>query len=191
MSVYRTIGPLVYRKKWKQWIFQKLLQPVTWKLVGADILLNVWWYVSIEGQGHFLTLAQGHVHTKIQTWFSQKLLYLSEPNFVCKLSGTRKLKSDDMMLVTWPRWQLRPYMVKTLQKSSHQNQRADFHKTWYVASGTPAHHKLFKWWPWSDLDLFYGKFKFGNICFSIGKSENSGFQKLLQPVTWKLVAADI
>ena len=32
-------------------------------------------YVNIEGQGHFLTLAQGPVHTKIQTGFSQKLLY--------------------------------------------------------------------------------------------------------------------
>ena len=39
-------------------------------------------YVSIEGQGHFLTLAQGCVHTKNQTRFSQKLLYQSEPNFV-------------------------------------------------------------------------------------------------------------
>ena len=39
-------------------------------------------YVSIEGQGHFSTLAQGCVHTKIQTGFSQKLLYRSEPNFV-------------------------------------------------------------------------------------------------------------
>ena len=39
-------------------------------------------YVSIEGQGHFLTLAEGRVHTKIQTGFSQKLLYRSEPNFV-------------------------------------------------------------------------------------------------------------
>ena len=38
-------------------------------------------YVSIEGQGHFLTLAQGLVHTKIQTGFSQKLLCRSEPNF--------------------------------------------------------------------------------------------------------------
>ena len=28
----------------------------------------------IEGQGHFLTLAQGHVHTKIQAGFSQKIL---------------------------------------------------------------------------------------------------------------------
>ena len=39
-------------------------------------------YVSIAGQGHVLTLAQGFVHTKIQTGFSQKLLYRSEPNFL-------------------------------------------------------------------------------------------------------------
>ena len=38
-------------------------------------------YVSIEGQGYILTLAQGCVHTKIQTGFSQKLLCRSEPNF--------------------------------------------------------------------------------------------------------------
>ena len=38
--------------------------------------------MSIEGQGHFLTLAQGCVHTKIQTRFSQKLMCRSEPNFV-------------------------------------------------------------------------------------------------------------
>ena len=39
-------------------------------------------YMRIEGQGHFLTLAQGRVNTKIQTRFSQKLLCRSEPNFV-------------------------------------------------------------------------------------------------------------
>ena len=38
--------------------------------------------ICIEGQGHFLTLAQGRVHTKIQTGFSQKLLCGSEPNIV-------------------------------------------------------------------------------------------------------------
>ena len=31
-------------------------------------------YESIESQGHFLTLAPGRVHTKVQTGFSQKLL---------------------------------------------------------------------------------------------------------------------
>ena len=40
-------------------------------------------YMSIEGQGHFLTLAEGRVHSKIQTGFTQKLLlYRSEHNFV-------------------------------------------------------------------------------------------------------------
>ena len=39
-------------------------------------------YVSIEGQDHFLTLAQGRVHTKIQNRFSQKQLCRPEPNFV-------------------------------------------------------------------------------------------------------------
>ena len=38
--------------------------------------------VCIEGQGHYLTLAQGRVHTKIQTGFSQKLRSHSELNFV-------------------------------------------------------------------------------------------------------------
>ena len=37
--------------------------------------------MNIEGQGHFLTFAQGRVHTKIQTRFSQKMCR-SEPNFV-------------------------------------------------------------------------------------------------------------
>ena len=30
---------------------------------------------------------------------------------------------------------------------------------------------------WSDLNLFYGRVKFGNLGFSMGKSENSGFSE--------------
>ena len=55
--------------------------------------------MSIEGQGHFLTLAQGRVHTKIKNGFSQKLMCRSEPNFARKFSGIRKLKFYDMMLM--------------------------------------------------------------------------------------------
>ena len=58
--------------------------------VGRSRHLIEFMKVSIEGQGHFLTLAQGRVHTKIKTRFSQELLCSSEPNFVRKLSGTRK-----------------------------------------------------------------------------------------------------
>ena len=57
-------------------------------------------YVSIECQCHFLSLAQGHLHMKIKTGFSQKPVGHFEPNFVCKLLGTRKGKFNGIMLVT-------------------------------------------------------------------------------------------
>ena len=55
-------------------------------------------YVSIEGQGHFLTLAQGHLHIEIKTCFSKKPLSHFELNIVCKLLDTRKFLYK--MLVT-------------------------------------------------------------------------------------------
>ena len=57
--------------------------------VGWSRQLIKFMKVSIEGQGHFLPLAQGRVHTKNQPRFSQKIMCHSEPNFVRKLSGTR------------------------------------------------------------------------------------------------------
>ena len=44
-------------------------------------------------------------------------------------------------------------------------------------------HKLYHHRPLSDHYLFYGKVKFGYLGFSMGKSENSGFFRNLQPVT--------
>ena len=76
------------------------------------------------------------------------------------------------------------YGKKPFKNLLLQNWQADFHETWYIASGTPAHHSLFKWWPWVDLDLFYGKVKFGNLGFSIGKSENFQNYCSLWPETY-------
>ena len=28
---------------------------------------------------------------------------------------------------------------------------------------------LFKWWPWVHIDLFYGKVRFGPLCFCVEK----------------------
>ena len=36
------------------------------------------------------------------------------------------------------------FMVKPLQNLLLQIRKADFHETWYITSGTPAHHSLFK-----------------------------------------------
>ena len=44
-------------------------------------------YVSIEGQGHFLTLAQCPFIDEDLTFFSQKPLADFQPNFECKLVG--------------------------------------------------------------------------------------------------------
>ena len=44
--------------------------------------------MSIEGQGHFLTLAHGHLHIKIKVAFQEPLGHF-QPNFECKLVGTR------------------------------------------------------------------------------------------------------
>ena len=53
---------------------KSLYFPPGWEiLINPGILPTL-----IEGQGHFLTLAQGCVHTKIQTRFSQKLRGLSQ-----------------------------------------------------------------------------------------------------------------
>ena len=46
--------------------------------------------------------------------------------------------------------------VKNLQKSSLEP-KADDLETWYAASSTWVLPSLFKWCPWVDLDLFYGK----------------------------------
>ena len=37
-----------------------------------------------------------------------------------------------------------PIYGKNLKNLLLQNRRADFHETWYVASGTPAHHSKYK-----------------------------------------------
>ena len=45
------------------------------------------------------------------------------------------------------------------------NQKADDLESLYAASNTRVLPNLFKWWPWVDRDLFYGKLKFGPLCF--------------------------
>ena len=36
------------------------------------------------------------------------------------------------------------YGKKPFKNLLLQNRRADFHEIWYVASGTPAHHSVYK-----------------------------------------------
>ena len=45
-----------------------------------------------------------------------------------------------------------------------RHQKADDLETWYAASGAQVLPSS-----WVDLDLFYGKVKFGPLCFCMGK----------------------
>ena len=62
------------------------------KISRSRHLIKYMRYVSIEGHCHFLTLAQGRVHTKNQTGFSQKLLCRSELNFFMKTVRYKEMK---------------------------------------------------------------------------------------------------
>ena len=109
---------LLHGKKWKLWIFWKLLQPEIWKVVVTDNYWSRWRYMINLGQGHLLTLASlSSIHT-FQSSSSLKPLGQSKWNFMWSLHETGEGKFDREIWVTWPRWPPRPYMVKNTQKSS-------------------------------------------------------------------------
>ena len=114
---------------------------------------------------------------KLKLAFLRNHLANQSQIFICKHSGTSK-----EMKFYWhdgghiTKMAAMPIYGKNPFKNLHlRNRWTDFRETWYVASVTPAHHSLFKLWPWVDLDLLNGKVKFGNKGLSIGKSENCWF----------------
>ena len=122
-----------------------------------------------------MTLVKGHSDFKVKTCFSQKQLGHFKPKFIWKLKGEWEWKCIQMSWVTWPTWPPCPYMIKTLKNLLLQKQWADDLKNWYVTLSMQVLPRLFKLWPWVDLDLFYVKVKFGHIGFGMGKSENYYF----------------
>ena len=57
-----------------------------------------------------------------------------------------------------------------------QNRKSYDLETWQAASGTQVLQSLYKLWIWVDIDLFYGKVKFGNLGFYIKiKVKTMGF----------------
>ena len=114
-----------------------------------------------------------------QTSFPQKTLGRLKPYFMWSLHRMEEWKWVQMVYVTWPRWPPCPYMITNCQNFLW-NREADELETWYAASSTRVLPNLFKWCPWVDIDLFYGKFKFGPHCFCMGKKGKQWiFQKIL------------
>ena len=60
------------------------------------------------------SVRRSSVRQHFQTYSPLKPLGQLNSNFIWRLLGTRNRKFVQMVLVTWPRWPPRPYMVKTL-----------------------------------------------------------------------------
>ena len=115
LTYFTTRSNLVLWEKVKTVDFSESTAPCDLKVCRCRQLIEFMKvYVSIEGQGHFLTLAQGHVCMKIKTCFSHwavfnQILYVS---FYGNKNSLMGCWSHDQ----W--WQPCQYMVKTLSKSS-------------------------------------------------------------------------
>ena len=91
------------------------------------------------------------------------------------LRGMRERKLVQIVEVTWPKWPPCPYLVKPFNNLFLWNLTADDLETWHAVLCTRLLPNLFKLCPRGDLDLFYGKIKFGPACFCTGKIYNNGF----------------
>ena len=76
--------------------------------------MSHWWAYSIA----MVRPSSSSVVHHFQRASSPKSLGLSKLNFIWSLSVMGKQKFIREVWVTWPRWSLCPYMLKTFQKSS-------------------------------------------------------------------------
>ena len=74
-----------------------------------------------------------------------------------------------------------PIYGKNLKKNLLWNQKANDLETWYARLGARVLPSLLKWLPWVDLDLnlFYGKVKFGPLCFCWKKGKTIDFSETI------------
>ena len=132
--------------------------------------------MTIKGQGHSLTLVQSHSDSTFSNFFFLETAWPIEAKFYVEppWDGAMKVWSTGLCHMT----KMAAIFIygKNLKKNHLLwNQKADDLESWYAAFHTQILPNLFKWWPCDDLELFYGKAKFGSLCFYIGKSLNNRF----------------
>ena len=109
--------------------------------------MSTWTYVNIKGQGHLLTVVQGHSYSTFSNFFSWETARPIEAKFNVEpqwdvwtkvySNGSGHMTKMDSMPI---------YMVKKKWKILLLwNQKADDHEHLYTASGTRVLPSLFKW----------------------------------------------
>ena len=126
-----------------------------------------WTCMNIKGQSHSLTLVQSQ-HFQIS--FSLKLLGRLKPNFLWRLHGMGEQVWSNCHMT---KMAAMPMYGKTLKKSSSQGPKGWWPWKLVCGIGYSSTTKIFKWWPWDDLDLFYGTVKFGPLCFCMGEKSKT------------------
>ena len=133
--------------------------------------MSLWTYMNIKGQGHSLTLVQGHSDSTFSFFFLEtawpiEVKFYVEPPW----DGELNVWSNGLGHMT--KMAAMPIYGKNLKKSSSlMNSNLDqigllttelaALESWYAVLGARVLPYLFKWWPWDYLDLFYGMVKFG------------------------------
>ena len=127
VSVYRTIGPLVFK------VPVKFLAHLSLRLIGERIV-----YSCSSVRPSYVVVVHNFKHLLLRN----RLAYQSQ--ILCEASLGRGNESLFAASGSHDQDGRHAHIWEKPFKNLLQNRQADFHKTRYVASGTPAHHSLFK-----------------------------------------------
>ena len=113
---------------------------------------------------------------------------LSEAKFHVELpwDGVTKVCSNGLCHMT--QMVTMPICDKNLKKTSSLELKGWWSWNLVCSIRCSSTTKFVQWWSWVDLDLFFGKVKFGPLCFCMEKKVKQWiFQKLLLSMMSKLV----
>ena len=108
--------------------------------------------MNIKGQGHLLTLVQGHSDSAFLSFYSSETAWLIEDKFHLELSLDKRTKVYSNGPGHMTKMATMPIYGKNLNNLLLWNRKADDLETWYTASGSRVLPNLLKLWSWSDHD---------------------------------------
>ena len=120
----------------------------------------------IKGQGHSLTFSQGNSDSTFSNFFFLETAWPIEAKFYVAPPWDKGLKVWSNGLGHMTKVAAMPIYGKKLKISSSVEPKGRWSRKLVCIIG---YSSLFKSWLWGDIDLFYGKVKFGPLCFCMGK----------------------
>ena len=116
-----------------------------------------------------------HLYGKNVQNFKQLLLWSLWANFAqisygASLGRVGEQKIAKMVVVRWPRWPPRPYMVKTFKNLLLRNRECLGAEPLQESLGTGGLPTLLKELSYADVWPFYGKVKFASLCICMEKT---------------------